>query len=223
MKAAELALSKSRHRIMPLAAAAVGLVAVLLWASCGGSPPMHYYTLETPSAPPPSDPTTNLVLGIEHFRGPEIMRDDRIVHYESSTQLNFYQQHRWSAEPTAMLAELCHRWLEQKGVFAEIRLAPYRDPVDYSLRGRVLDFEEVDEPTGVKGRVSLELTLIRSRDRQVVFFERRQAEFGAEEKGVAGVVSALNSATQQLLDEMMPGVVARVENDYREASSKTAK
>ena len=166
---------------------------------------------------------TNLVLGIEHFRGPEIMRDDRIVHYESSTQLNFYQQHRWSAEPTAMLAELCHRWLEQKGVFAEIRLAPYRDPVDYSLRGRVLDFEEVDEPTGVKGRVSLELTLIRSRDRQVVFFERRQAEVGAEEKGVAGVVNALNSATQQLLDEMMPGVVARVENDYREASSKTAK
>ena len=95
--------------------------------------------------------------------------------------------------------------------------------MDYSLRGRVLDFEEVDEPTGVKGRVSLELTLIRSRDRQVVFFERRQAEVGAEEKGVAGVVSALNSATQQLLDEMMPGVVARVENDYREASSKTAK
>ena len=184
---------------------------------------MHYYTLETPSAPPPSDPTTNLVLGIEHFRGPEIMRDDRIVHYESSTQLNFYQQHRWSAEPTAMLAELCHRWLEQKGVFAEIRLAPYRDPVDYSLRGRVLDFEEVDEPTGVKGRVSLELTLVRSRDRQVIFFERRLAEAAVQEKGVAGVVSALNSATQQLLDEMMPGVVARVENDYREASSKTAK
>ena len=46
-----------------------------------------------------------------------------------------------------------------------------------------MDFEEVDEPTGVKGRVSLELTLIRSRDRQVVFFERRQAEVGAEEKG----------------------------------------
>ena len=183
MKAAELPPSESRQRIMAPVAAAVGLVAVLVWASCGGSPPMHYYTLETPSAPPPSDPTTNLVLGIEHFRGPEIMRDDRIVHYESSTQLNFYQQHRWSAEPTAMLAELCHRWLEQKGVFAEIRLAPYRDPVDYSLRGRVLDFEEVDEPTGVKGRVSLELTLIRSRDRQVVFFERRQAEVGAEEKG----------------------------------------
>ena len=223
MKTVELVLSESRHRIMPRAAATFGLVAVLALASCGGTPPMHYYTLQTPSAPAPSDPRTNLVLGVEHFRGRDIMRDDRIVHYQSSTQLNFYQQHRWSADPTAQLAELCHRRLEQTGIFAEVRLAPYRDPVDYSLRGRVLDFEEVDEPTGVKGRVSLELTLIRSRDRQVVFFERRQAEFGAEEKGVAGVVSALNSATQQLLDEMMPGVVARVENDYREASSKTAK
>ena len=223
MKAAELPPSESRQRIMAPVAAAVGLVAVLVWASCGGSPPTHYYTLETPSAPAPSDPTTNLVLGVERFRGPDIMRDDRIVHYQSSTQLNFYQQHRWSTDPTAMLAELSHRWLEQKGVFAEIRLAPYRDPVDYSLRGRVLDFEEVDDPSGVKGRVGLELTLVRSRDRQVIFFERRQAEAAAQEKGVAGVVSALNKATQQLLDEMMPTLVAKVENDYRDASNKTAK
>ena len=86
-----------------------------------------------------------------------------------------------------------------------------------------MDFEEVDDPSGVKGRIGLELTLVRSRDRQVVFLGRRQAEAAAQEKGVAGVVSALNSATQQLLDEMMPGLVAKVENDYREASSKTTK
>jgi hypothetical protein len=56
----------------------------------------------------------------------------------------------------------------------------------------------------------------------VVFFERRQVEAAAQEKGVAGVVSAVNRATQQLLDEMMPGLVAKVENDYRDASNKTA-
>jgi ABC-type uncharacterized transport system auxiliary subunit len=216
MKTVELPLSELGHRIMPPAAAAIGLIAVLVLASCGGTPPMHYYTLQTPSAPASSDPTTNLVLGVEDFRGPDTMHDDRIVYYQSSTQLNFYQQHRWSADPTAMLADLCHRWLEQKGIFADVRLAPYRDPVDYTLRGRVLDFEEVDDPTGVKGRVGLELTLVRSRDRQVVFFGRRQAEVAAQEKGLAGVVSALNSAAQQLLDEMMPGLVARVENDYRD-------
>src|SRR5215472_17991619 len=108
MKAAVLPLSESRPRIMPPAAAAVGLVAVLVWASCGGAPRMHYYTLETPSAPAPSDPRTSLVLGVEHFRGLDLMRDDRIVYYQSSNQLNFYQQHRWSADPTAMLTELCH-------------------------------------------------------------------------------------------------------------------
>ena len=223
MKAAVLPLSESRPRIMPPAAAAVGLVAVLVWASCGGAPRMHYYTLETPSAPAPSDPRTSLVLGVEHFRGLDLMRDDRIVYYQSSTQLAFYEQHRWSADPPAMLAELSYRWLEQKGIFAEVRLAPYRDPVDYTLRGRVLNFEEVDGPTGVKGRVGLELTLVRSRDRQVVFFGRRQAEAAAQEKGVAGVVGALNSATHQLLDEMMPGVAAQVENDSRAASNKTTR
>ena len=216
MKTAELPSSESRHRVVPPAAAAFGLVAVVMWASCGGTPPMHYYTVQTPSAPAPDDPTTNLVLGVERFRGPDIMRGDRIVYYQSSTQLNFYQQHRWSANPTAMLAEMCQRWLEQKGVFDQVQLAPYRDPVDYTLRGRVANFEEVDDPAGVKGRVGLELTLVRSRDRQVVFFGRRQAEVAAQEKGLAGVVSALNSAAQQLLDEMMPGLVARVENDYRD-------
>jgi ABC-type uncharacterized transport system auxiliary subunit len=164
-----------------------------------------------------------LVLGVEHFRGTDILRDDRIVYYQSSTQLAFYEQHRWSADPPAMLADLCHRWLEQKGIFAEVRLAPYRDPVEYTLRGRVLNFEEVDGPAGVKGRVGLELTLVRSRDRQVVFFGRRQAEAAAQEKGVAGVVGALDSATHQLLDEMMPGVAAQVENDSRAASNKTTK
>jgi hypothetical protein len=55
------------------------------------------------------------------------------------------------------------------------------------------------------------------------FLERRQAEAAVQEKGVAGVVSALNTATQQLLNEMMPTLVAKVENDYRDASNKTAK
>ncbi|HWT81840.1 MAG TPA: ABC-type transport auxiliary lipoprotein family protein, partial [Candidatus Methylomirabilis sp.] len=153
MKAVGFPLSELKLRSLPPAAAAFGLVVVLVWASCGSAPRTHYYTLQTPSAPLPSDATTNLVLGVEHFRGPDIMRDDRIVYYQSSTQLNFYQQHRWSADPTAMLAEMCQRWLEQKGVFAQVRLAPYRDPVDYTLRGRVSNFEEVDDPGRVKGRV----------------------------------------------------------------------
>jgi uncharacterized lipoprotein YmbA len=76
---------------------------------------MHYYTVQTPSAPAHADPRTKLVVGVERFRGPDIMRDDRIVYYQSPTQLNFYRQHRWSADPTAMLAELCQRWLEQTG------------------------------------------------------------------------------------------------------------
>jgi ABC-type uncharacterized transport system auxiliary subunit len=223
MQTVESPSNGSRQRITLPAAAAFGLAVVLLWASCGGAPKMHYYTLQAPTGQAPSDPRTNSVLGVERFRGSDIMQDDRIVYYQSPIQLNFYQQHRWSADPTAMLAEQCQRWLQQTGAFAQVRLAPYREPVDYTLRGRVLNFEEVDDPTGVKGRVGLELTLVRSRDRQVVFFGRRQAEAVAQEPGVAGVVSALNSATRQLLDEMMPGLVSDVERDYRETSDKTTK
>jgi uncharacterized lipoprotein YmbA len=76
---------------------------------------MHDYTVQTPSGAGACRSQDKLVVGVERFRGRDIMRDDRIVYYQSPTQLNFYQQHRWSADPTAMLAELCQRWLEQTG------------------------------------------------------------------------------------------------------------
>jgi hypothetical protein len=87
------------------------------------------------------------VVGVERFRGPDIMRDDRIVYYQSPTQLNFYQQHRWSADPTAMLAEPCQRWLEQTGSSPRFGWHLTGSP---GLRGRVLDFAEVDDQPGSK-------------------------------------------------------------------------
>jgi len=45
-------------------------------------------------------------------------------------------------------------------------------------------------------------------------------ENSVQEEGVPGVVSALNAATKQILDEMIPAIVAQVESDYRAAADK---
>jgi ABC-type uncharacterized transport system auxiliary subunit len=182
---------------------------------------VYYYTLQVPAPAQVGDPRTNFVLGVQQFRAPEPLRDDRILYYQSPTQLNFYQQHRWDSEPATMLAAVAQRELQQTGVFAQVLLAPYRGIVDYVLTGQVLSFSEVDYQGGVKARVGLRLTLLRLPDRNVAWSAQRQVENVVQEQGVPGVVNAVNAATKQILDEMIPGIVAQVESDYRTSTTKT--
>jgi ABC-type uncharacterized transport system auxiliary subunit len=149
------------------------------------------------------------------------LRDDRILYYQSPTQLGFYQQHRWAADPATMLQELTRRRLEQTGVFVQVQSAPLREPVDYVLRGRVLSLEEVDYQGGVKGRVGLQLSLLRSRDRKVVWSAHRQVETAVQEAGVAGVVNALDDAVNRILEEITLAIVAQVENDFQALPGST--
>jgi ABC-type uncharacterized transport system auxiliary subunit len=209
---------------VPRARAAVTagwLATAVLCASCGKQRPVHYYTLQMPAPAQVGDPRTNFVLGVQQFRAVEPLRDDRIAYYQSPTQLNYYQQHLWDADPATLVAALAQRELQQTGVFAQVLLAPYLGNVDYALRGQVLGFSEVDYQGAVKARAGLGLTLLRLPDRKVVWSAQRQVENTVQEQGVASVVTALNAAMKQILDEMIPGIVAQVESDYRASTSKT--
>ncbi len=199
-----------------------GLLALLLSitaVSCGSVPKTSYYTLRVPAPPESKDPRTSLVLGIERFGAPEALRDDRIVFYESPTQINFYQYHRWSADPATLLTDLAARRLDQAGIFAAVRRLPSRDAVDYVLRGSILNFEEVDDESGVHARVGVQMSLVRSRDRKTLWSQTRQAESAAQGKGVPGVVEALNAASVRVLDDLLPAVLAQVEHDSQQGSN----
>jgi len=198
--------------------AALALLVAAVGVSCGSLPKTNYYTLRVPAVPETKDPKARAVLGIERFRAAEVLGDDRIVYYELPTQLNFYQYHRWSSDPAALLTDLVARRLSQAGTFSEVRRLPSREPVDYVLRGHLLNFEEVDYEAGVKGRVALEMTLFRSRDHKLLWSARREVESAAEGQGVAGVVKALDAASARLLDEVLPVLVAQVEHDLPEGS-----
>lgn len=201
---------------------AVGLLAALAVAACGGSiPKTQYYIVRIPPPPHSGDPKTPYVLGVERLRAPQMLHDDRIMYYESPTELNYYEYQRWSADPPTMLSELAVQYLDSLGVFAEVHLLPIRQPVDYVLRGRVFNFEEVDFEGSGKGRVSLELTLLRTRDRKVVWSARRAVEAPIQQKGLQGVVGAINAASQQLLGEVLPGVAAQVEQDFKASQGQS--
>jgi ABC-type uncharacterized transport system auxiliary subunit len=199
----------------------LGLLALLVAASCGSVPKTYFYTLQLPPLPEGGDAKTSYVLGVDRFQAAEALRDDRIVYFETPTQLNFYQYHRWASDPAGMLEELAVRKLDRAGVFAEVQRLPSGARADYMLRGRVLNFEEVDEEAGVHGRVGLELDLIRASDGATAWSETRLVERPAEGKGVAGVVKALSGSSDQLMNELLPGLIAQVESEFARSSGQS--
>src|SRR5271157_160361 len=197
------------------ACAVLGLLAALFAAGCGGVPKTYFYTLQVPPAPAPNDPRTSYVLGVEHFRAPEILRDNRVAYYVSPTQMNFYQYHRWGSDPATLLADFTAQWLESSGVFTQVKLLPARERVDYMLGGSVTSFEEVDSDGGVKVRLALALSLVRTGDHKLVWSGEQHVETPLPERGVEGVANALNAACAQALRAMVPGLITQVEQDYK--------
>jgi ABC-type uncharacterized transport system auxiliary subunit len=113
-----------------------------------------------------------------------------------------------------MLSEFTAQWLDSTGAFAQVRLLPTRQRVDYMLAGRILNFEEVDEG-GPRARVGLELTLVRTSDHKVVWSSEQRVEAPIQGAGVEGVASTLNAASAQMLRQMIPGLIAQVEQDFK--------
>jgi ABC-type uncharacterized transport system auxiliary subunit len=202
-------------------ALAWGLMVVSLSMGCGGVPKTAYYTLGVPPAPSPSDAKTAAVLGVEHLRAPLALRDDRVLYYQSATQMNFYEHSRWGADPATMLTEYAAQWLGSSGAFAHVCILPSRQRVDYTLGGTVLSFEEVDYGGGTKARVGLDLFLMRTLDRKVIWTGKQQVDAPLQGAGVEGVATALSASTSQLLREMTPGLIAQVEQDFKASAGQT--
>jgi len=204
-----------KRSLQARACTVLGLVIAIFAVGCGGVPKTYFYTLQVPAAPAPTDPRTNYVLGVEHFRAPEILRDNRIAYYVSPTQMNFYQYHRWGSDPATLLSDFTAQWLESSGVFTQVRMLPVRERVDYLLGGSVISFEEVDSDGGVKVRLALALSLVRTGDHKLVWSGEQRLETPLPDRGVEGVANALNAACAQALRAMAPGLIMQVEQDFK--------
>ena len=120
-----------------------------------------------------------------------------------------------------MLTEYTAQWLGSSGAFAQVRLLPSRQRVDYTLGGSVLSFEEVDYGGATKTRVGLDLFLTRTLDHKVIWTGKQQVDAPLQGTGVEGVANALSASTSQLLREMSPGLIAQVEQDLKASTGQT--
>lgn len=186
--------------------------------ACGSVPKTNYYSLRVPAVPGAATLRTKAVLGIERFGAPDALRNDRLVYYPSPTEVGFYDYHRWVADPASLLRENVAERLRNSGLFADVVLLPARAESNYYLRGRVLHFEEVDYEGAVSGRAGLDLTLVRASDRQVIWSAAKDAKVTATGQGHAAVVGALDLASDQVLSELVPLLLAKAEEDLKQGA-----
>lgn len=209
-----------------LKVAGIALLATLMFAACASTPKTRYYTLRVPRTPSASGPKTHFILQVEQFEAPDVLRNDRLIYYKSPTELNFYQNRRWSSDPTELLTELAMKYLAETGLFHQVYTYPAPVQTDYTLRGRVLNLAEIQYEKGDKkglgrGRVGLKLELIRTREDKVVWSARLEDAAPIQKKNVRGVVDALNRAAAQLMQKAYAGISQVIEQESGQKQEQT--
>ncbi len=178
-------------------------IACVLTACAGAATQTRYYQLAPPSAAEPPA-TTGSVLAVEPLVAEGAYDDERIVYRVDPVRLDYYQYHRWSTTPGAMVSSYLQQALSRSGKFRAV----VRDSVADTavvLGGRVIAIEEIDaSKTSWLGHVAIELTLTDPKTGEILWshpFDEREP-LGAQTP--AGLARALGIAMDRIIAKAMP-------------------
>jgi ABC-type uncharacterized transport system auxiliary subunit len=85
------------------------LLTLALNMSCGGPATARSYTLHIPAPPRATGTPLPSTLGVERFQAVDALADRRILRYETSIQVKYYEQDLWNTDPARLLTELTFR------------------------------------------------------------------------------------------------------------------
>jgi uncharacterized lipoprotein YmbA len=124
----------------------VQVVLLCVLCACASAPKIDYYTLGMESSGR-SDPTVN--LSVERFRTTEALSRGQIMVLASPTRVEYYATDQWAGS----VGELV-----QQKLAAEFG-APAEGQRNLVISGMVLACEQVDGPSGIEARVTLDVTV----------------------------------------------------------------
>jgi len=179
----------------------VAAVAVLL-ESCGGGRPIQYYTLQLPTAPPPSTGTYPVALLIARIGAPEILQDEPIVYRSGPNEIGTYEYHYWDEPPARMVRVMLIRTLRASGKYQSVGQLGSQAEGEFVLQGRLDDFEEVDSGGAVAALVTMEFELFDRKAHRTVWTHSYSRSEPVQGRQIAEVVAALNGNLMQGLAEI---------------------
>jgi ABC-type uncharacterized transport system auxiliary subunit len=163
---------------------------IIVLAGCGGAVPQtRYYQLAPPTASRPS--SGDMAIAVEPLTADGAYGDERIVYRLDPVRLDYYDYHRWSTAPGAMIGGYLEQALAQSGEFASVTHAPTAT-TSVVLGGRVTALEEVDvDARHWVGHIAVELTLRDAKTGAIVWartFDEREPEPTQSPEGLARAV-----------------------------------
>lgn len=180
-------------------------MACLAGTGCVSTKPVHYYTLEAPAPPANQANPDGLVLLVGDVSTPEELQDGRIRYRTGSNEAGAYEYHRWTERPGSMVRTALIGALRDSGKYRYVLEAGSASTGDYLLRGRLGEFDEVDQ-SAVQTRISLNVELVDRKTNQVVWDRTVERTEPVSAKTVAGVVQSLDRNLRQVTAEVAASV-----------------
>jgi ABC-type uncharacterized transport system auxiliary subunit len=175
---------------------------------CGKLPLIHYYDIHYPQAAAlHSAPKLKETLGIAGFTASFSYRQSRLLYREETpaTKVGFYEDRRWVSSPTELVTLAAISHFRQSGLFARVIPNPGDSSVDYVLKGRITELEELDKPDGYYAKVSLEAELydLRQKRQTVIWTGAVHRQRKTSVRNVDDIANELSLAVGEALQELV--------------------
>lgn len=196
-------------------ASALSIGLGLALAACSGSiPATRYYQLAPPGGATKA-PVDGSVLAIDSLASEGAYDDERIVYRVDPVRLDYYQYHRWSTAPGAMVGNYLQQALARSGRFRSVVRDTTPDTAAV-LGGRVTAIEEVDDSkTHWSGHLALELTLADPRTGEILWSQAYDQREPLDSRTPAGLARALGVAMERIAHQAAPAIAALADRQAR--------
>jgi ABC-type uncharacterized transport system auxiliary subunit len=178
----------------------VALVTVLALIASGCLPhKVQYYQLSAVDKQVPPAGAGPLLL-VARIATPQALQDGRIRYREGPNEVGVYEYHRWTDPPGIMVRDSLIQILRASGRYKSVEEMGSSAVGDYSVRGKLLEFAELDGP-GIQTRISLDLELREIKTGRLVWSQLLTRDDPVEAKKVSDVVQSLDRNLRAVLDE----------------------
>jgi ABC-type uncharacterized transport system auxiliary subunit len=185
---------------------ALAVLAVAAFCSCLGGRAVKYFTVTIPAASQPTAHAFPVALVVGHISAPEILQDQPIVYRSGRNEIGAYEYHLWAEPPAQMIKIALIRRLRASGQYQSVTRLGGSTHGDYVLRGRLYDFEEVDNGGTITAEVSMDFELIDRATYKPVWNHFYSRTMPVQGKVISAVVAALDNNLQQGLAEVESGL-----------------
>ncbi len=185
-------------------------VGTFVLAACS-SPPVPvdtFYNLTSGrGSASPSTSTLSGTIEVPPFRAEGVVNERAIIYRSSDTEQRQYSYHYWAEPPAVMVQRSFIDALRTARLFDQVAAPEVRADRDFELIGTIRRLEHVTGGGSVKVVVEFDIGLRRVRGSDTVFIKTYQTERSTG-RGVAGAISAMSAAVDEIIAEVLRDIAA---------------